>query len=134
MAFRKELESESNNTVRTFEKRLTNYEAHTVKARHSLSKAEEHCTACKEKANNVKDSNDTLRASSKSVQTLLESLGKIEEAREESAKTRAAAAEKEKENFVAEINRRREIIETKFKESEQQLMVQYKKADTQGFV
>ena len=64
----------------------------------------------------------------------MESQNKIEEAREAAATTRAQAAEKEKENFVAGINKRREEIESKFKEQEHALLSQYKKEDTQAFV
>jgi len=134
LAFRKEVQGESNNVVKTFEKRLTSYEASSVKAKDALSTAQEHYSVCKEKASNVKAANDSLRATCKSVQTMLEEQAKIEETREAAAKARAEIAEKEKEQFVAGINKRREEIETKFKEEEQALLTNYKKEDTQGFV
>ena len=134
LAFRKEAQSEANNTVKTFEKRLATYEGLSAKAKDSITKSEAHWTTCKEKAGNVKSTKDALSATSQAVRALLESQAKIEEAREAAAKARAEAAEMEKENFTAGINKRREEVEAKFKEEEQKLMNEYKRDETQGFV
>ena len=134
LAFRKELQAEANGMVKTFEKRLATFEAQGEKAKDSLASADTHHTVCQEKTSNVKALNDSLQATSKAVQTLLEAQSKIEGEREAAAQAREADAEKEKENFVAGINKRREEIEENFKEAEQKLVLQYKKDETQGFV
>ena len=134
LAFRKEVQGEASNTVKTFEKRLATYDGLSAKTKDSLTKSEAHCSACAEKAGNLKRTKEELGATSQAVRALVEVQDKMEQEREAAAKTRAEAAEKEKENFIAGINKRREEAETRFKEEEQKLMNTYKKDETQGFV
>mmetsp|Transcript_15040 Transcript_15040/g.41102 ORF Transcript_15040/g.41102 Transcript_15040/m.41102 type:complete len:213 (+) Transcript_15040:10-648(+) len=131
---RKDIANEVSTFVKGFEKREVKYKAQIDASSDNLKQTNAAFEKCMARSENVEKLHEAIKRASKSVQTLIECESKCEAEREKARQEREKANAAIRQEFVAEINRKREEIEQSFKDLEAQLLEKYKTAGTEGFV
>jgi len=135
MTHRRVANAEASGLVKAFDKRIEGYGKSLGGGVERLKAAEASFEANKGLAGSVDKVDASVKGACKKIQEMLECEQTCEQNREKARAVRFAKAEEEKKAFTAEINERREKIAQAYKDREEKLYEDHKKAgETQDYV
>uniref|UniRef100_A0A6U4NWC8 Biogenesis of lysosome-related organelles complex 1 subunit 5 n=1 Tax=Hemiselmis andersenii TaxID=464988 RepID=A0A6U4NWC8_HEMAN len=126
---------EASGLVKAFDRRLEGYDAGLTRASGCLKTSEENFEAIQKLSGSVDKVNGSVKGACKKIQEMLECEQQCEQQREKARADRLEKAEEERKAFTAAINEKRERIAQEFKDAEEKLYEDHKKAEqTEDYV